>query len=245
MTDQKQAKRGFTLIELLVVVAIIAVLATLSLAAVAKARDSARSTQCKSNLRQIMLGLRMYVDELGAYPFAYSPGTTTTFRTWFTEIAPYVISRLLTYEEQSESFADVFHCPVQTAITTLQLAPTDPVVTYRFKPIYGYNAYGSGDPNRPLQTLGLGREGLEPPVRESRVKAPSEMMAFSCSSYPRFTKALFWDRLYPAPVHNSGANVAFCDGHVEFGKQARWIAKTEGVRRRWNNDNEPHPETWQ
>jgi prepilin-type processing-associated H-X9-DG protein len=44
--------------------------------------------------------------------------------------------------------------------------------------------------------------------------------------------------------HNSGANAVFCDGHVEWQKQARWIELTESAACRWNNDNKPHSETW-
>jgi prepilin-type processing-associated H-X9-DG protein len=50
----------------------------------------------------------------------------------------------------------------------------------------------------------------------------------------------------PPPVfrHNQGANAVFCDAHVEFGKQPAWVGKTDDVRSRWNNDNQPHRETW-
>lgn len=45
-------------------------------------------------------------------------------------------------------------------------------------------------------------------------------------------------------IHSGGANIAFCDAHVEFGKPAEWMKKTDTARRRCNNDHEPHPETW-
>src|SRR6266542_4853488 len=61
-------KHAFTLIELLVVIAIIAILAALLLPALARAKASALSVKCKSNLHQIGLGLRMHVDDNGFYP---------------------------------------------------------------------------------------------------------------------------------------------------------------------------------
>ncbi len=58
-------KRRFTLIELLVVIAIIAVLAGLGLPALNRARMAGQRTACVGNLRQISLGLNMYVETNG------------------------------------------------------------------------------------------------------------------------------------------------------------------------------------
>lgn len=72
-------RNGFTLIELLVVIAIIAILAAILFPVFAQARESARTTSCLSNMKQIGLGVKMYAQD---YDEEFPMGTYNGPRNW-------------------------------------------------------------------------------------------------------------------------------------------------------------------
>ena len=87
-------RRGFTLIELLVVIAIIAILAAILFPVFARAREKARQTSCLNNIKEIVLGARMYSGDYDDMMFGHIQGTRTPRVTgsllWPQQVEPYV-----------------------------------------------------------------------------------------------------------------------------------------------------------
>jgi prepilin-type N-terminal cleavage/methylation domain-containing protein len=123
-------RRAFTLIELLVVIAIIAVLVALLLPAVQQAREAARRSQCKNNLKQLGLAIHNYHEAFSCFPSGgwyvgrISPG-------WRVSIMPYIESTTL-YNRLNFSGAS-FTAPfdnqnviLQNAVVPVLICPSTP-----------------------------------------------------------------------------------------------------------------------
>ncbi|MBS0204919.1 MAG: DUF1559 domain-containing protein [Planctomycetes bacterium] len=133
-TTPQGRPKAFTLIELLVVIAIIAVLIALLLPAVQQAREAARRTQCKNNLKQIGLALHNYHDTYLKFPasmyfssfpagglinsYQQSGGATTHGPSWIVGLLPYFDQAPL-YNQAN--FTQAIGAPVNAIVTSANL----------------------------------------------------------------------------------------------------------------------------
>jgi prepilin-type N-terminal cleavage/methylation domain-containing protein len=257
---------GFTLVELLVVIAIIAILAGTLLPSLARGKDSAKSTSCKNNLRQLGLALELYVSDYEKYPgngAVYRAGSFQgIWATGLEWLKPYV--GLGAYNpdlRMGSSYGpkSVFICPARPPYPAVGMPGKPKVTSYPLG--YAYNELGTGWANRALH-LGLGFSvdltgfadgetgqplGTRVYVTPANLSAAANMIALADSGgvgwlTPNYSG--YGNSSLNGPHAEKRANVVFADHHVENAKEQRWNEADEAARARWNNDNLPHPETW-
>ncbi|MCA9007560.1 MAG: DUF1559 domain-containing protein [Planctomycetaceae bacterium] len=136
------SKRGFTLIELLVVIAIIAILIALLLPAVQQAREAARRSTCKNNMKQLGIALHNYHETHRSFPQMhveyvrntnYDPAGVESFLPWSVMLLPFMdqaplynkINMNAAWRDSSNSNAVLQPTLVKTPLPTFA-CPSDP-----------------------------------------------------------------------------------------------------------------------
>lgn len=168
MVLRHNRERAFTLVELLVVMAIIAILVALLLPAVQQAREAARRTQCKNNLKQIILAIHNYSGKHDAYPPGYIARNVTPVDgpeletgsgfSWSTPLLPYMdqapIWKMVDFELDATTPTQVtraatsmpaYLCPSDHRPESFSI--TDGVVPYTLARSAYVGVYGFGDLN--------------------------------------------------------------------------------------------------
>lgn len=221
----KALSKGFTLIELLVVIAIIAILAAILFPVFARARENARRTSCLGNVKQIGLGVMMYVQDYDEkFPLANGtrPGEGTPPGGWADSYSQsvsywYWANMVWPYTKNQQ----IYSCPSGFIAGNMAI---------RFG---GYGANSFIVNNTPVNMAAIGAPAGTYLLMDAGQFSVNTFSAASaqgqanyipgtaqCTGYPtgRYTPYLAGNYLddYQTGRHFNGVNVAFADGHAKW-----------------------------
>ncbi len=194
--------KGFTLIELLVVIAIIAILAAVLFPVFARARAKAHQNSCLNNVKQLALGMNMYMSDYDQrFPFAFAWDVNNGLY-WKHQIYPYIKN------------GQIFVCPSDMVgengdpSDTVGNEDTTYITNYYTSYGYNWNAGGGG-------VLCAGY-----PIGDTAIQAAAEMWILADStqlvSEPTYIQYGYaGQHAHWVFRHNEQANFAYVDGHVK------------------------------
>ncbi len=217
-----RAGRGFTLIELLVVIAIIAILAAILFPVFARAREKARETTCLSNVKEISLGLIMYLSDYDSrfpkrsYQVAGTPGCSGK-HFWPRVVAPYIG----TGDGASSSGKDLWRCP-----SYRELVQNWYCGAYADYALNGYiEGLVDSEIPYPAATVLIGEYAYWHPTG-LRWYGWYSWAGWRAYDYDGHVSGCRYD-------HNDRQNIGFCDGHAKGGSEQTFRgAEAAGAVRR-------------
>ncbi len=211
-----RSQRAFTLIELLVVIAIIAILAAILFPVFAQAKASAKTTACLSNVKQMGIGLNLYLGDYDdTYPIAFYMawnGPAPCILTSFQSLQPYQKSAQLVicpsdpqpldYTQGSQGLGYPPPCPAQPDVTNMSYQPN-------------FRLIDVGDPNFLVNPY-TGQTG-RPVHNGSEVEYPSDTAAFADATIALGggTANYITYQMPVQPRHASRLNVVWADSHAK------------------------------
>ena len=175
-------RRGFTLIELLVVIAIIAILIALLLPAVQQAREAARRSTCKNNMKQLGLAMHNYHDAHSLFPpglFGYHNGDLgggLKRSCWMQQILPFLDQTPL-YNQlspwfNSNTFASAVPTSIRNTVIPVLMCPSDPAGPARTNDGFqgNYVMCATGNLRSSYPANGTGHDGMFYAISSTRFR---------------------------------------------------------------------------
>jgi len=223
LKETTKSLKAFTLIELLVVIAIIAILAAILFPVFAQAREKARQSTCLSNIKQIGLGMIMYIDDYDeTFPMgmineseALNDTSGRKTITWMYQIHPYVKNTKIFWCPSRGKLNNTVddlrygrgHYALNTYVSGLFEADTTNFPNYTATGVYGGTVTSMGAIERPTAAMVFEACYLWPGY-------PKTQNAWGTVYWPGGTRS----NTLSIDYHNGGANYSSFDGSAKYKK---------------------------